>query len=260
VKRWEEDLLVLCYHAVSPSWHADLSVTPDALERQLSRLVQRGYRGATFADAVAAAPAPGRTVVVTFDDAFESVYRLGRQVLARLGIAGTVFVPTSQALRDEPMAWHGVDRWLGGPHEHELRGMSGEQLRSLAADGWEIAAHTRSHPRLTELSDAEIAAELGGSKEDCERELGTPCRTLAYPFGAADARVRAAARAAGFEAAAGLSRNLGDASRWYWPRVGIYNDDTGKHFALKVSRSVRRLRGHRPLAGIGRHADVEDLT
>lgn len=251
---------MLCYHAVSPSWHAELSVTPHALERQLSLLVKRGYRGATFADAVTAAPAPGRTVVVTFDDAFESVHLLAREILARLGLAGTVFVPTAQALRDQPMAWRGVDHWLGGPHERELRGMSAEQLRSLAADGWEIAAHTRSHPRLTELSDAEIASELSGSKEDCERELGTPCRTLAYPFGAADARVRSAARAAGFEAAAGLSRNLADASRWYWPRVGIYNDDNGAHFALKVSRSVRRLRGQRPLGGVGRHATAENLT
>ena len=251
---------MLCYHAVSPSWQADLSVTPHALERQLSLLVKRGYRGATLAEAVAAAPASGRTLVVTFDDAFESVHRLAWPILAGLGLAGTVFVPTAQALRDRPMAWPGVEHWLGGPHEHELRGMSSEQLRSLAADGWEIGAHTRSHPRLTELSDAKMASELGGSKEDCERELGTPCRTLAYPFGAADARVRAAARAAGFEAAAGLSRDLGDASRWYWPRVGIYNDDNGAHFSLKVSRIVRRLRGYRALAGIGRHAAAEELT
>ena len=27
------DLLVLCYHAVSPRWQADLSITPEALER-----------------------------------------------------------------------------------------------------------------------------------------------------------------------------------------------------------------------------------
>jgi peptidoglycan/xylan/chitin deacetylase (PgdA/CDA1 family) len=260
VSRRGGDLLVLCYHAVSSSWSADLAVTPHALERQLSLLLKRGYRGATFAEAVAAAPESGRTLVVTFDDAFESVYRLAGGVLASLGLQGTVFVPSAQALRDQPMTWPGIDHWLGSPHEHELRGMSGQQLRSLAADGWEIGAHTQNHPRLTELSDAELASELRGSKEDCERELGTPCRTLAYPFGAADARVRAAARAAGFEAAAGLSRDLRDASRWYWPRVGIYNDDNRIHFSLKVSRSVRRMRGYRTLAGIARHAEASELT
>ena len=42
------NILVLCYHAVSPSWRADLSVTPDRLERQLHRLLSHGYRGATI--------------------------------------------------------------------------------------------------------------------------------------------------------------------------------------------------------------------
>jgi peptidoglycan/xylan/chitin deacetylase (PgdA/CDA1 family) len=254
------DLLVLCYHAVSPSWPSDLATTPHALERQLTLLLRRGYRGATFHDAVTSAPQHGRTLVVTFDDAFESIHRFARPILARLGIPATVFVPTEQAMRDRPMAWNGIDGWLAGPHEDELRGMSSEQLRSLAAGGWEIGAHTRTHPRLTELTDDELVTELRGSKDDCERELGVQCRTLAYPFGAADARVRSAARAAGFDAAAGLSRDLRDASRWYWPRVGVYNDDRRAYFRLKVSRPVRRLRGQPGLATLTRHPEAEQLT
>lgn len=236
-------LLVLCYHAVSPTWNADLSVTPQALEHQLGLLVRRGYRGATFADAMAAEPAEDRTLVVTFDDAFESVHRLARPILARLGLPATVFVPTRQALRDEAMAWPGIDHWLGGPHEGELQGMSRDQLRSLASDGWEIGAHSRTHPHLPELPDAELHAELSGSKEDCERELGVPCRTIAYPFGEADSRVRSSTRAAGYEAAAGLSTDLGDASLFYWPRVGIYKRDGRAGFRLKVWRAIRLLRG-----------------
>lgn len=46
------DLLILCYHAVSPSWPAALSVTPDALESQLTRLARAGYRGVRFSDAL----------------------------------------------------------------------------------------------------------------------------------------------------------------------------------------------------------------
>src|SRR5690242_17980600 len=52
------DVLVLCYHAVSPVWPAALSVTPAALERQLGRLLDRGYRATTFAHALSAPP-PG---------------------------------------------------------------------------------------------------------------------------------------------------------------------------------------------------------
>jgi len=38
------DILVLCYHAISDRWPADLAVTPAQLERQLGYLVGRGYR------------------------------------------------------------------------------------------------------------------------------------------------------------------------------------------------------------------------
>ena len=46
------DVLVLCYHGVSARWPASLTITPEQLEQQLSFLVRRGYRGATFEQAV----------------------------------------------------------------------------------------------------------------------------------------------------------------------------------------------------------------
>src|SRR5205085_9051635 len=84
------DVLVLCYHAVSPTWGASLSVTPDEFESQLRTLLRRGWRGATFRDAVLRPPWP-RTLAVTFDDAFLSVLELAHPILARLGLPATVF-------------------------------------------------------------------------------------------------------------------------------------------------------------------------
>ena len=55
--------------------------------------MRRGYRGATFEDAVSAPPAR-RTLAVTFDDAYLSVLELGKPILDRLGLVATVFVPT----------------------------------------------------------------------------------------------------------------------------------------------------------------------
>ena len=235
------DVLVLCYHAVASDWPSALAVRADELERQLRLLVRRGYRGVTFEQAVAE-PDDRPRVAVTFDDGYRSVLRRALPVLDRLGLPGTVFVPTDFVGREGPMRWPGIEEWIGGPHEPELTPMSWDELGLLRDAGWEVGSHTCSHPRVSRLDDAALARELGDSRRVCERRLG-PCRTLALPYGDGDARTLAAARDAGYVAVAGLPD--GGARGPGWPRVGIYPADGPARFRLKVSRPVRRLRGSR---------------
>jgi peptidoglycan/xylan/chitin deacetylase (PgdA/CDA1 family) len=235
------DVLVLCYHAVSPTWPSVLAVTPDLLERQLEVLVGRGYRGATFHDAVHAPP-HRRTLAVTFDDAYRSVITHAAPVLERLGLVGTIYVPTSWPDREEPMAWPGIDNWLDTEHRDELVCASWDELRGIADRGWEIASHTRTHPELPSLDDAALAEELATSRRIVEERIGAPCRTIAYPYGFQDARVRAAARDAGYAAGAALSRIYRTGDPMAYPRVGLYPGDDGLRYRAKVSRVVRRLR------------------
>jgi peptidoglycan/xylan/chitin deacetylase (PgdA/CDA1 family) len=235
------DVLVLCYHAVSPSWPAPLSVTPEAFERQLKLLVDRGYHGETFREAVSA-PQTERTMAVTFDDGYLSVLELAKPIMDRLGVVGTVFVPTDYPERDGPMAWPGIDHWVGGPHEAELRPMGWEQLRRLTEEGWEIGSHTCSHPHLTELDNDTLDRELIVSRTECERHIGRPCLTVAYPYGDYDGRVAAAAGRAGYQAACTLPARFHEAQPLEWPRVGVYHTDDGRRFRLKVSPVLRRLR------------------
>ncbi|MGH2796418.1 MAG: polysaccharide deacetylase family protein [Solirubrobacterales bacterium] len=237
------DVLILCYHAVSERWHAPLSITPRALESQLEFLIRRGYRGATFREAILT-PGP-KTLAVTFDDGYRSVTELARPILSGLGLPATVFVPTAFAGTPKPTAWPGTDHWLGGEHEHELAPMSWEELRALAGQGWEVGSHTRTHPHLTRLDDAGLHAELEGSRSDCERHLGLPCRSLAYPYGDHDERVVAAAARAGYETAGTLPGRLHAPSPLRWPRVGIYNVDRGLRFRLKILPAARRVRASR---------------
>ena len=135
------DLLVLCYHAVSPTWATALSVLPDALEEQLAALTARGYRGATFSDALGGAR-DERVVAFTFDDAYSSVLTLAKPILDRYGYPGTVYVPSNWPDSQLPMRWTGIEGWLGTEHEHELTPLSWAQLRELADASWEIGSHT----------------------------------------------------------------------------------------------------------------------
>ena len=249
------DVLVLCYHAVSRTWGARLSVTPERFERQLESLVRRGYRGATFADAMSQPPA-ARTVAITFDDAYRSVLELAFPILERVGLPATVFVPTCFAGRDEPMAWPGIDGWLHGPHEHELCPLDWEQLRGLAAAGWEVGSHTVSHPKLTELDAGSLERELTESRATCEKTLGSPCTSIAYPYGDVDARVVRATSEAGYSFGAALPSAFHVPRTLEWPRVGVYDADRAWRFRLKSCRPGRALRssaaGERA-AGLLRH-------
>lgn len=235
------DLLVLCYHAVSPDWPADLAVTPAALDAQLAHLVARGYRGARLTDALAE-PRDGPTVVVTFDDGFRSVLEEGKPILDRHGLVGTVFVPSDWPGEPGPMHWPGIDRWLGTRFAPELRSLSWGQLRDLAADGWEIGSHTCSHPRLPQLGDEALHRELRHSKAMLEAVLGRACTSLAYPYGDVDERVERATIEAGYVAAVGIPRLLHEPRPLRWPRTAVFHGDSGTRFRMKVSPELRRMR------------------
>jgi peptidoglycan/xylan/chitin deacetylase (PgdA/CDA1 family) len=243
------DTLVLCYHAVSERWPADLAVTPAQLHAQLSHLLRRGYAGATFTAAVSD-PRADKTLAVTFDDAYASVLDLAFPVLERLGLPGTVYVPTAWAGSDRPMSWPGIDQWTGGPWEDELRPLSWDQIRHLAEAGWEVGSHTRTHPLLTRLDDARLAGELADSRHDCESALGRPCSSVAYPYGDVDDRVVAAALRAGYRAGAALPARAHRPQPLQWPRLAISREDSPARFRRQTRPLTRRLLASRagPLA------------
>ena len=235
------DRLVLCYHAVSATWPERYCVTPEALERHARRLLKRGYRGVTFAEAVAASD-DERVFAMTFDDAYMSVRDNALPILDRLGVCATVFAVGGFAEEGSLLdTAHGS--WQDTEHASELRSLSWNELSRLADHGWEIGSHTMTHRKLTTLDDAELAAELGESKAACEAGTGRACVSVAYPYGDFDGRVAAAAMAAGYAQGATLwGGERGNSDPLQWPRVGIARHHSPRAFALKTSRSVRRAR------------------
>jgi peptidoglycan/xylan/chitin deacetylase (PgdA/CDA1 family) len=235
------DTLVLCYHALSERWTADLSVRPDAFAAHLEGLVHRGYRGVTFTQAVLD-PHRGRRVALTFDDAFRTVAEIARPMLDQLGWPATVFTVTRFAAGGEPLKWPGIDHWHATEFAPEMAGLGWDDLRGLADAGWEIGSHTATHPRLTQTSDAQLAEELGRSRAEIEAALGRPCPSVAYPYGDVDDRVVAAARTAGYAVGAALPAHWRTAEPLAWPRVGVYHGDDVRRWRIKTSRAVRALR------------------
>jgi peptidoglycan/xylan/chitin deacetylase (PgdA/CDA1 family) len=238
--------LVLCYHAVSETWHHELSVPPDAMARQLQLLLRRGYRPAPAAETVTG----GRKLLhVTFDDAFTSV-RNALPVLERTGVRATVFACTGYADDGRALDVPELEDELRARPE-ELSTMGWDELRALADRGVEVNSHTVSHPHLPTLSDAELADELRSSRQRLEDELGRPCRLVAYPYGECDGRVRAAARAAGYDAAFGLPGDATGRDPFDVFRVGVWHGESPRRVAFKALPVVRSPLGLRLRRALG---------
>ena len=229
------DRLVLGYHVISNVSVSARTVSTTALAQQVSTLLRCGYTPATFSAAVLDANGDD-CLAVTFDDGDSSIFEYALPILAELGVPGTAFV---------------VVQRVGA-----LGFLSWEQLASLAAEGWEIGSHTMIHARLPDLDDESLDADLLESRLTIEDKLGLPCRSIAYPYGAWDPRVRSAAVRAGYTAGC-VTGCASDADVLGWPRVGVDGRDGRTIFRLKTSRVGRAVRDTplgRPLDRTGRLA------
>jgi len=228
--------LVLAYHAVSPRWEHELSIAPSALEQQVTRLMRRGYRPVSLDDVLAGCP--GRSLHVTFDDAFASTVA-GLEVVGRLGVPATVFACPLYAKDGRAFDVPELAAQAAA-YPDELATLNWAGLKAARESGVEIGSHSVSHAHLTRLSDAELVAELVGSRQTLEDELGVPCRVLAYPYGEHDERVRRAARSAGYSAAFALAGNEARREIFALPRIGVYRGESQLRMVLKTMPLARR--------------------
>jgi peptidoglycan/xylan/chitin deacetylase (PgdA/CDA1 family) len=86
----------------------------------------------------------------------------------------------------------------------EFRSMTWTEVRTLAAEGFDIGAHTRSHPILSRVGSERVRDEIHGCKEEIEGNLRGPVPHFAYPNGRREDythEVVSAVSGAGYEAA-----------------------------------------------------------
>ena len=107
----------------------------------------------------------------------------------RLNVARTQIEAVKLKPNAERLAWIAAlpgDLGVSAPEQPppEYAPMRWEEVREAARHGIEFGAHTVTHPVLSRVaSEAELRAEIGGSKARLEEELGRAVEHFCYPNG-----------------------------------------------------------------------------
>jgi len=226
-----ESVVALMYHRIGENDYPSTNVRIEQFEQQLDYLADNGFTVWPLPKALehlnASQPLPDKTVVITFDDAYLSVYTEAFPRLQARGFPFTVFVATDP-----------VDQGYA-------RYMSWEQLRELKAAGVTIANHSAGHEHLVQRETGEdqtiwlarIRESLQQAQKRLEDELGETPMLLAYPYGEYDQQILTLVEQLGYTAFGQQSGAIGyDSDRRQLPRYPInehYSDPSD--FALKVN-------------------------
>lgn len=226
---------ILCYHRFGGGG-SRMVVSPNGFAAQLDWLARNNYtvlRLSQLTDFLAGKqPLPARSVVITIDDGYESVYRHAFPLLKKYGFPATLFVYTDFVGIGDGLSW--------------------AQLQEMAASGLvDIQAHSKTHRNLTDRTPGEtderyraaIETELRAPREVLEKRLaGVQVRQFAYPFGDANEVVLDAMARQNYQI--GVTVNPGGNPFFAHPlmlrRTMIFGDTDLEGFKarLQTSRSV----------------------
>ena len=115
-------------------------------------------------------------------------------------------------------------------------------IRSLDADGFEIAAHGLRHHVLTDIDDDTARHEIAGSRRRLGQLLGHDIAGFAYPRGAHEGRHAMMVEEAGFAWAATVAPGVIEAATrpTLLPRTEVAGGDDNATLAAKLRGGLDR--------------------
>jgi peptidoglycan/xylan/chitin deacetylase (PgdA/CDA1 family) len=257
---------ILTYHRVTerlPGFAFPLhNVEPKRFSGQLSGLLERGFHFVPLSRVLEAAACgetlPPRTVVVTFDDGFASVYTKAFPILQRLKIPATIFLNTAYLDSDDPFPFDAWGVTLQGQVPTEtLRPLRTAECQEMLASGLiEIGAHTHTHEDFRGRPNS-FHVDLVQSMEIVRDRFHLEDVTFAFPYGGvhtgfAGDELAETARAAGVKCGLTTMAELIDlkVSPFKWGRFNVFAWDTSATLTGKLAGwyswapKARRAVGH----------------
>jgi peptidoglycan/xylan/chitin deacetylase (PgdA/CDA1 family) len=194
-KRVREGTPILMFHKIGERPAAanipQLYVSPAQFRKQLDSCKRKQLQSISLSHAIQAKAGIGNRFIITFDDGYEGTLNYAAQSLRDHGFAAIQFLVADR------LGQH--NEWDLGLDTTMERLMDRTQVQEWLSLGFEIGAHTLTHPRLTAIPIAAAKNEIAGSKKKLEDLFGIPIKHFAYPYGGYNDAIVDLVEEAGFE-------------------------------------------------------------
>ena len=224
-----DSAVIFMYHRFGEDRYPSTNVRLEQFDAHLQEIERGQYNVMPLPEIVAAfrrkEALPDRTIAISIDDAYSSVFEEAWPRLRKAGLPFTLFVATDA-----------IDAGRSGY-------MSWAQIREMTAAGVTIGSQTASHPHLPDTSDEKLKMELQSSNARFNDEVGFVPKLLAYPFGEFGMREKQAAEQAGFVAAFGQHSGVAyaNADIYGLPRFAM-NENFGSVQRFRLAANALPLR------------------
>lgn len=213
-------LLTIYYHEVVENGQgfSYQKIEKEKFESQMKYLYDQGYHTLLFSELDK--PLPDKSIIVSFDDGFRSVYENAVPIMKKYGIRGNVYLPTHYIGRDEHfMTW--------------------EMVKELSDNKvCEMQAHTHNHIDIRRLNHLELTKEIQKSDQLFQNKLGIRPKAFCMPFGVYDRKsIKIMKNRNRYKYLLGSYYGRIKSSgieKCILPRIGISNDDDMKKFVDKL--------------------------
>jgi peptidoglycan/xylan/chitin deacetylase (PgdA/CDA1 family) len=173
-------------------------VSQDDFEAQMKYLKQNGYHVVSIDQLLDfinyKEQIPEKSIVITFDDAWRSIFDIALPILIKYGFTATFFIYTD---------------FIGGG-----KAMTWKQIETLSKIGFDIQCQTKTHRNLAVPKKNEslkeyfesIEMEISFPKQLIKNNLNIDCKYLAYPYGETNNLVISMLKKHGYRAAFTIDR------------------------------------------------------
>jgi peptidoglycan/xylan/chitin deacetylase (PgdA/CDA1 family) len=226
-----DSAVILMYHRFGETDHAQTNITIEQFEWHLAELENSKYTVLPIPEILrklkAGTSLPERTIGISIDDAFLSVFTEAFPRLKQRSLPFTLFIATQP-----------VDLKLPDY-------MNWDQIRELRDAGVTIGSQTHTHLHMAQRSPADSSKDVKTANERFVAELGQAPKLMAYPYGEAGLASMTVVRDLGFEFAFGQHSGVlhKNSPPYFLPRFG-FNEEFGSKARFRLIANALPLPVH----------------